>query len=93
MRAQFPEDGDIEEEKCTLENTSKMQLSRLTVESIMTLSVCFRLKQRSQEDINLIEGSTVSLDNCSFEVFLSVHFSSFISPSSGNWAIIPDRFQ
>ena len=50
------EDGDIEEEKCTLENTSKMQLSRLTVESIMTSSVCLRLNQRSQEEINLIEG-------------------------------------
>ena len=56
MKAKFVEEGEKEKEECTLQNTSKEQMSRLSVQSMMTLSVCLRLNQRSREEMVVIEG-------------------------------------
>jgi hypothetical protein len=72
MRAKFEEDSNIidltEERNFTFQNTSKEQLSRVSIQSYVVLSLALKLVKRSRQEIDMIQES-LDLISCSEDSF------------------------
>ena len=69
LKAKFEEDViDLTEHKFTFQNTSKEQLSRVSIQSYITLSLSLKLIERSRQEIDLLQEG-LDLISCSEESF------------------------